>query len=190
MRFGIAAIVAAFLIIIGSVVIINSANDNTAPTVSARVTRLADYAENDAANVSLTLQGPLVGDDQFKAIRITINKSKRTAELLSGYAGRVENRVEFANSSESFASFTRALDNLSFGRERDVKQPDERGLCPQSYTYIYRVTDGSKEVMRTWSNACSPNEGPFGGKTPEVIHELFRQQITDYYQFSSLSPVQ
>jgi hypothetical protein len=185
MRYGISILVVAFLIIIGSVVLIGRGNNGSKTTTNARITKLADYANNDTASVSWTMQGGLVGEDQYKAVRVTVTKSKRTAEVLGGYGQRVEKSVEFANSPESFATFTRALDNLGFGRERAVALADERGVCPQGNRFIYRVTDGTKEIMRTWSSSCSTKEGPFGGKTPTVIRELFRQQITDYSKFVS-----
>lgn len=183
MRYGISILVIAFLFIIGSVVLISRIGGNSGDAPTARVTRLADFTNNDAASISWTMQGKLVGDDEYKSLRITVTKSKRTAEILSGYAGRVEKSVEFNNSPEAFATFTRALDNLGFGRERRVLIADERGVCPQGNRFIYRVTDGTKEVMRTWSDTCSTKDGPFGGRTPGVIRELFRQQITDYPKF-------
>lgn len=186
MRYGIGILVIAFLFIIGSVVLIGRitrpSNTNTA---TSRVTKLADYTNNDAASVSWTMQGRLVGENEYKSVRVTVTKSKRTAEVLGGYGNRVEKSVEFANSPEAFATFTRALDNLGFGRERTVPVADERGVCPQGNRFIYRLTDGSKEIMRTWSDTCSPKDGPFGGRTPNVIRELFRQQITDYNKFVS-----
>lgn len=184
MRYGIGVLVAAFLLIIGSVVIISRvARPSSGTTKASRVTKLADYANNDAASVTWTMQGKLVGDDQFKAVRVTVTKNKRTAEVLSGYAGRVEKSVEFTNSPEAFATFTRALDNVNFGLERDVTNPDERGVCPQGNRFIYRVTDGTKEVMRTWSASCNSKLGPFAGTAPNIVRELFRQQITDYNKF-------
>lgn len=185
MRYGLAVVIGVFLLIIGSVVAISRINNmgNNTTKVASRTTKLADYANSDTSSVSWTMQGKLVGDDQFTSLRITITKDKRTAEVLSGYAGRVEKKVELPNSYESYATFTRALDNLGFGRERTVSNADERGVCPQGNRYIYRLTDGRQEVMRTWSASCSNKLGPFAGQTPQVIRTLFTQQITDYNQF-------
>lgn len=185
MRYGISILAIAFLVIIGSVVLIGRIGGGGGDAPTARITKLADYTNNDAASISWTMQGKLVGDDQYKSIRVTVTKSKRTAEVLSGFEQRVEKSVEFDNSPEAFATFIRALDNLGFGRERRVLVADERGVCPQGNRFVYRLTDGSKEVMRTWSDTCSTKDGPFGGRTPNVIRVLFREQITDYSKFVS-----
>lgn len=183
MRYGIAIIIIAFLAIIGTVLFAGG-NGNDTPAAKARTTKLADYENKDNANVSWTVQGRLLGQDQRRAIRITINRNKRMIELLNDYEGRVERSSEFANSPAAFADFTRALDNLGFGKERIVKQPDERGMCPLGNRYIYRLTEGAQEVMRTWSDTCAPADGPFGGgKTAPVIQQLFKAQITDYNKF-------
>lgn len=187
MRYGIAALVIAFLFIIGAVVVIGRGNrvatSNNAP--SSRITKLADYAGSDSASVSLTTQGKLVGEDQRKAIRITVTKSKRVVEVLDGYEQRVLKSTEQPNTAESFANFTRALDRQNFGKERNVPTPDDRGMCPLGNRYIYRLTDGATEIMRTWSTSCSKAEGPFAGTNPSLIRQLFSLQITDYNKFTS-----
>lgn len=184
MRYGIAVLVAVFLLIIGSVVIISrSIGSGPAQVESARVTKVAEYSASDDARVSWTVQGPLVGDDEYQAVRITISQDKRVAEFLRGYALRVENRVEQDNSPEGFVAFTRALDEAGFGQERNVEQADERGVCPTGNRYVYRLTEGSNEVMRTWSDDCDDDNGPFAGPDAFEVHELFRMQITDYYEF-------
>ena len=129
MKYGLIVVVIAFLAIVGTVVLVSSGGSETS-NVLARNTAIAEYDSSDFASVSWTQQGRLVGDDQRKAIRVTITRSKRTVEVLSDYAERVEKSAEFTNSSQAFDAFVRALDNASFGRERSVKNPDDRGMCP------------------------------------------------------------
>ena len=182
MRYGLAILVVAFLAIITTALIIGSSDSGT--TSAARVTKVTDYENKDTASVSWTQQGRLVGEDQRRAIRVTITRNKRTVEVLAGYPERVEKSLEYPNSVEAFAAFTRSLDSAGFGRERRVVQPDERGVCPTGNRFIYRLTDSSQEIMRTWSTSCSNAEGPFGGgKTPGLIAGLFKAQITDYSKF-------
>lgn len=185
MRYGLAVLVIAFLAIVTAVVFVGR-GDSGPGASSARVTKVTDYENKDSASVSWTQQGRLVGEDQRRAVRITITRSKRTVEILAGYPERVERSAEFPNSSEAFAAFTRALDTASFGRERNVVQPDERGVCPQGNRYIYRLTEGSEEIMRTWSDSCRTSDGPFGGgNTAGLIARLFKDQITGYSDFVS-----
>ena len=183
MRYGLAIIIIAFLAIVGTAVVVNR-GDGSSASKTARITKLTDFENKDSANVSWTVQGRLMGQDQRRAIRITVNRNKRVVEVLGDYEERVERSAEFSNSPAAFSAFVRALDNASFGRERIVKQADERGVCPLGNRFIYRLTDASKEVMRTWSDTCLATDGPFGGgKSSQLIQQLFKAQITDYNKF-------
>lgn len=180
-------VLVALLVITGSVVLIGRGGSSNEPLSSNRLTVVSDYSNNDTASVSWTQQGRLVGDDQHNSVRVTVTKSKRTVELLSGYAMRVEKSQEFTNNPQAFAEFTKALDHLSFGKERTVIVPDDRGVCPTGTKYIYRLTDNSKEIMRTWSDSCTKNNGPYAGGPAgaRTIQKLFVGQITDYREFVS-----
>lgn len=179
MRYGIAVLAIIFFAIVGTIVLIGRGNSKTS-SKPARVTKLADYDSKPSASVSWTWQGRLVGEDQRKAIRITVTPLTRKFEVLADYEQHVERTIEQVNTPVAFANFTRALDNYGFGRERTVKQTDERGMCPLGYVFLYRLTDGSKEVLRTWSDSCIASDGPFGGSSAQLISQLFKAQITDY----------
>src|SRR5690242_4222747 len=127
MRYILAILIIAFFAIIGTVVLIGHGGSGSS-AATARVTKLVDYDTNDAASVSWTQQGRLVGEDQRRAIRVTVSRSKRTVEVLDDYEEHVERSAESANTPAAFEAFTRALDAANFGRERTVKQADERGV--------------------------------------------------------------
>lgn len=184
MKYGLAMLIIVFLAIVGTVILVSRGSNSSEPVKPARITKLVDYENSDSASVSWTQQGRLVGQDQRRAIRVTVTRTKRTVELLSDYEERVERSTEYPNSPKAFESFVRALDNASFGRERKVRQADERGVCPSGNRFIYRFTDNGKEVMRTWSDTCLTADGPFGGgKSAQLIAQLFKSQITDYSKF-------
>ncbi len=185
MRYGLTILVIAFLVIVGAAALIGRGNSGPARS-TARITKLTDYDAKDSASVSWTQQGRLVGEDQRRAIRVTVTRSKRTVEVLAGYPERAERSTEFTNSPDAFAAFVRGLDTANFGKERAVKQPDERGVCPLGSRFIYRLTDAGQEIMRTWSDSCATSDGPFGGgNTTQLIGQLFKAQITDYNKFIS-----
>lgn len=186
MRYGIVTLVIVFLVILGAVTIFGRGGSSSKQPVS-RHTKLVDYANNDGASISWTQQGRLVGEDQRKAVRVTVTKSTRKVEILDGYAQRVEKVQEYANSQEAFDSFTRALDGYNFGQERKVAQSDERGVCPAGNRFIYRLSNNAEEVMRSWSTSCRNTEGNFGGGAGNrsQIARLFKLQITDYQKFVS-----
>lgn len=185
MRYGLTVLVVAFLVIVGAAALIGRGNSGPG-SIPPRVTKLAEYDSKDSASVSWTQQGRLVGEDQRRAIRVTVTRGKRTVEILAGYPERIERSAEFPNSSEAFAAFTRALDAANFGKERTVKQSDERGVCPLGSRFIYRFTDAGQEIMRTWSDSCVTSDGTFGGgNTTQLIGQIFKAQITDYNKFIS-----
>lgn len=186
MRYGLAVLVVAFVAIVGAVVLVGRMDSGSGGT-PARSTSLAEFDAKDSAIITWTQAGRLVGEEQYKAVRVTITRTQRRVEILADYAGRVERSQEFPNSPEAFAAFTRALDNAKFGQERNVSQPDERGVCPLGSRFIYRLTDGGQEIMRTWSTSCSAADGPFGGRAADttLIARLFKAQITDYNRFTS-----
>lgn len=183
MRYLVAILAIIFFVILAAVLLIDGGNGNGGQ--ADRLTKIADYDTNDGASVSWTQQGKLVGDDQYRAIRITITRTSRRAEVLAGYQERVDRSVDLPNTPAAFEAFTRGLDNAGFGKERDVKQPDERGVCPLGHRYIYRLTENGREVMRTWSDTCQASNGPYGGGSngASTIQHLFKAQITDYPKF-------
>lgn len=186
MRYGIAVIIIIFFVIFASIALLGGGNNtgNRNASSQSRVTKLVDYDNKDTARVSWTMQGRLVGDDQYRAVRITVTRSSRTVEILDGYGERVERKNEYSNTSDAFQTFARALDLANFGRERTVKIPDERGVCPLGNRYVYRLQDGSQEVMRTWSDTCLIADGPFAGNA-SLISQLFKNQIPDYSKFTN-----
>lgn len=187
MRYLVAILAVIFLVILGTVLLFGGSDSNGGTSDPARVTRLAEYDSNDGASVSWTQQGRLVGDDQYRAIRITVTRNSRRAEVLAGYQERVERSVDLPNTAAAFETFLRALDNANFGKERKVKIADDRGICPLGNRFIYRLTDAGREVMRTWSDNCSNADGPFGGGPTgaSTIRQLFMQQVPDYSNFSA-----
>lgn len=184
MKYGIVVVVVAFLAIVGTIVLIGS-GDSSSKT-PARNTNLVDFENKDSASVSWTQQGQLVGEDRRQAIRITVTRNKRVVEILDGFEQRVSSSSEAVNTPAAFSAFTRALDNASFGQERNVAQPDDRGICPTGNVFVYRLTDLGKEVMRTWSDTCEVSDGPFGGgnRNAPLIARLFKAQITNYSTFT------
>jgi hypothetical protein len=184
MRYLVGILLVIFFLILGTALLLGG-NDNGNGGKTARFTRLAEYENSDGASVSWTQQGRIVGDDQYRAIRVTVTRNTRRIEILNGYQERVERSADFSSTPAAFATFTRALDNQAFGKERDVRQPDDRGVCPLGNRYVYRLTDGPKEIMRTWSDTCQNADGPFGGGPNAVstIQQLFQAQVPNYSSF-------
>ena len=179
--------VAVLLIIVFAIVAIiffgrGNGSETRDSAAASRVTKVADYAENSSASVSWTMQGRVVGEDQFRSVRITVTPRSRTVEILNGYNQITERQQEFGSTPEAFRTFAKALDLANFGKERTVQIADERGVCPLGNRFIYRVSEGAREVMRSWSSSCQSTDGPFSGN-PSLVGQLFKNQITDYHKF-------
>lgn len=185
MRYGLGVLLVIFLVIVGAVVLFDG--DNSSSSKQLRNTQIVDYENKDRASVSWTQQGVLVGEDQRRSIRVIVTRNNRMVEVLDGYEQRVEKSQQYTNTPAAFSAFVRALDDASFGLERDVSEPDERGMCPTGNIFIYRLTDVGTEIMRTWSGNCSRAGGSFGGSTKNasLIARLFKAQITGYSDFVS-----
>jgi hypothetical protein len=122
MRYGIGIILVIVFVIIASVFLLGRGNNSGSNTSElSRATRIADYADKDSTRISWTMQGRIVGEDQFKSVRVTVTRQTRTVEVLSGYEERTEKKAEYANTPAAYQTFARALDVASFGRERTVK---------------------------------------------------------------------
>ena len=147
------------------------------------IVKLLDY-ENKDASLSVTVQGTLVGDDQRRAIRITITPEDRGVEELHGYDQAVVRSQHYKNTQSGYEEFLRAVNYSGFITKRTSNLADERGVCPFGQTYIYDLIDNNDQVSHLWGNSCSAALGTFAGNGP-AIRQLFQNQITDYVNFSS-----
>lgn len=141
--------------------------------------KLIDYIEKDDSQVEWTVQGRVVGEDQRRAISISVSDSERRIEILQGYEEQIERSASYPNTQAAFDTFMRALDLAGFSKERKVPLMDERGVCPLGNRHIYTLTDGRDRPVRLWSASCAPALGPFAGNT-SLVQQLFQGQITDY----------
>src|SRR5215203_3849994 len=102
MRYGIAVILIIFFAIVAIIFFSRGSGTSTpSKTAASRVTKLADYA-NKESSVSWTMQGRVVGEDQFKSVRITVTPHARTIELLNGYGQSVERKTDYSNTADAY----------------------------------------------------------------------------------------
>ena len=147
-------------------------------------THLADFTDNESSSVRWTMQGRLVGDDSYRSVRITVSPTYRRAEILQGYEQKATKTVDLPNNKTAYTNFLIALDNLHFGNERRVQNPDDRGVCPLGNRFIYELYDGDNQKLRLWSDTCVSSEGTMDGQASN-IRQIFKAQITDYNRFVS-----
>lgn len=140
----------------------------------AQQINLVSYA-NTAATTELYIDGPVVSNQEHRAIKITVSQYQAEIDLIQGYQGTVLQMQTFPNNSASYANFLQALNRLDFTKgNNDPAKQDERGYCAQQDRYIYIFNDGTKNLFRYWSTSCG--QGTFSGNRTQV-QQLFERQI-------------
>jgi hypothetical protein len=172
---GVLLIVIAFLVLIFAVVRRPSTDE-----VVER-TELASLADS-TSEVTHTVYGRIVADEEFRAIRITVNNQSRTVQILQGYDLIVEKEERLPNNNRAYRAFLHALDTADFTATREFPSEREDGYCASGRRIVYQLRVSNIERQRTWSSSCSRERGTFGGSSTSVAR-LFRSQIPEYSKF-------
>lgn len=142
---------------------------------------LLDYVDTESRVVATT-NGRIVGDDEHRAVRITVTRSSRKVEIIQGFQGNVIDSKEYSNNSDAYKQFLAALSKTSFGKVRKGEFGTETGVCASGRRYVFEVFDKNKSVSRTWTASCAKGSSL---ASPEAVTNLFRRQITDYGQITT-----
>jgi hypothetical protein len=161
-----------------------STDPNPPSNTSAKAPVVINLLDHDNSDTSMkvTTQGRLVGEDQRRSIRITVNQSQRTIEVLQGYENRVIKSQSYPNNAAAYSTFIRAVNNAGFTKFRKGANSDERGACPQGQRFIFELNKGSERIQRLWGTSCTSSEGSLAGNSPR-IRQLFHDQIPGYDRY-------
>ncbi|MDZ7744403.1 MAG: hypothetical protein U5K77_01435 [Candidatus Saccharibacteria bacterium] len=181
-RYGL-ALLGAIIAVIVIVVLIAVRLMTPSADIPVEQVDVTDYVDT-SATVRYTVQGNIVGQDEFNAVRISVTKGRRTVEQLSGYTGSVVNRQTYPNNQAAFEAFLYALDKAGYTEEQVARSDDERGMCPFGRRFIMEIEEEGDEVSRLWATSCSRRDGSFGGDM-STVRKLFEAQITDYRDLTS-----
>lgn len=162
-------LVAIFLIAFG----LGDKNTSTKKNIS-----LEDYAFSDAT-VSVTTDGIINGDDQHRAIKITVSKTHRTLHVYQGYEGTIIKSKSFTNNPTAFEQFLASLQNSKWTAVNKRSPASVDGQCPTGFRYIFASSGINDVPNNLWSTTCSNIRGTFAGDS-DLILRLFQLQITDY----------
>ena len=141
------------------------------------VAQLVDYADKNSS-VSLTTIGKMVGNEDRRAVRVTVTPNERRFEILSGYDESVMSLQTYNNTQEAYSNFLSALGNYGFTKKRATSITDPRGLCPTGQRYVYDLSQDGNHISNLWNTSCNDGSN-FAGRGP-TIRTLFKQQIPDY----------
>lgn len=159
--------------------IFTGGSDDKQPASNNRSFDLAE-ARKSGESVRFTTKGPIVGNEEHRNIRITVDPQTRRLEVIQGYDGQVIRTQETTNTQEAYEAFINALNGVGFTRALD---PEGRGSedqsCPQGRKYNYEVAPGSSESFYSWGVTCSRKQGTFAGDHA-AVQNLFQRQIPEY----------
>jgi hypothetical protein len=139
------------------------------------------------AEVSFTQDGRINGDDQHRAIKITVDKFQRKLDILGGYNGNILEEHTYPNTEDAYNVFLHSLQYEGFTLTRKKPTPgSETGQCPQGKRFIFELNDSGDVLSNHWATTCGT--GTSGALTGR-IQSLFQAQITDYSKIISNSKV-
>jgi hypothetical protein len=176
---------AIILIIIFGVVLLRGGSNKPKPItpVTRQILDLPEYANTDA-QVRMTIDGRINGEDIHRAIRITVGRDQRSIDIIHGYSDQVIESHQYPNSLNAYDVFLRALKGQGFLQARKkVKNTDDRGQCPLGQRYIFELNQSGEQISRLWASNCS-GVGTFAGKSSNT-QTLFKRQISEYDKITS-----
>lgn len=175
MRYIFGLLVGILLIVVVFLLIIRAFGGN-APRVEVS---LPDYAQTNTV-VRMTVEGPVKVDQERRSAKVTVGRSSNTMNLVQGYQGRVLQTKSYASNEAAYTTFLRALQLQGYTEgDDDPRKEDSRGYCPTGKVYTFEIITGDDAVQSFWTTSCGG--GTFKGNT-EVVRQLFRAQIPDYFR--------
>ncbi len=176
-------IITAIVLIILIVSLFRGLNTSSSPkSVISSSYSLSDSGAVDTT-VKYTISGPIVAEEKYQSVRITIDKSSRKLEVIRGYKGVVEKAQTLPNNKEAYDAFLHALKAAQFTNYRESKA-DIKTSCVTGNRYQYELSVANVKKVDTWTTSCSSKLGTFVGDAGNTAL-LFRAQIPNYSDFTN-----
>ncbi|TAK89222.1 hypothetical protein EPO04_03965 [Patescibacteria group bacterium] len=137
---------------------------------------VSDYANNSNAEVRITIQGPVVANENFRSGMITVSPSSRSITAYKTYNNEVIQSEVLPNNSAAFTQLMDALQVSGFGKRTKSDQQQVASSCPTGFRYTYELRENGNVVLQTWETSCNTPRATFGGNVG-LTNQLFRAQI-------------
>ena len=174
MRYFLAFLVTFGLILVLFLLLFHSGSSK--PVTGGRT--LDSYAATDAL-ARLTIDGPIVADQNYQSIQVSVSSSDVTFEQLQGYQGAVVNQQSFANNDIAYTNFLFALEKAGFTKGNiSPSLKDERGYCPLGDRYIIEFMQDGQDKERYWATSCGGTKTYLGALG--LTMALFQAQVPNY----------
>jgi len=184
MRYLLTVLGVILLTILTVIVITSRPRSESKKSGQSPVKSLVEYANSETRAI-YTIEGGVVGKEDRKSIRITVDRNERVLEILTGYDGVVEKTERFGNSTSAYEAFLAAIDQAGFTGKR--KHPfilDERGACPLGRHFVLELSQGENDISRQWATSCGNRVGTSSAKI-STVRKLFEAQIPNYSKLIS-----
>lgn len=183
---GLFVIAVIVLVIVGFMLIRNILSDeqpDDQPEQTQQNVNLIDEGR-DGKPVRYTIVGSVVGNEEHRSVRITVDPSSRLVEVIQGYNGQVIGSQRTPNTQEAYNAFIAALAGSGFVR---LAERGDRGIeaesCPLGQKFNFEVAPGMSDSFYSWATTCGARLGTFGGNQP-TVDTLFKRQIPNYSNFT------
>ncbi len=130
--------------------------------------------------VTMTVRGPIVADEQFNSYSISVTPSSRVITVYTGYLDAVLNRQTYSNNTTAYDEFVHALDKakMADGTQLEGEANDTRGVCATGHVYEYGIIYDDDLVKGLWTSTCGGSKGSLKASSDQ-LQQLFLAQIPD-----------
>jgi hypothetical protein len=177
--FGFLAFIAATIVVVLLIISLfrslgSNSSDNT-------ISSTYSFSEPNAINsvVRYTVAGPIVAEEDYREVKITVSQNVRTFEVIKGFNNTVITTKSYQNNPEAYRAFLGALTAAEFADRRENSTDNPESTCVTGVRFFFELNEASDKPVDTWTSDCSLNHGTFAGNQQGTA-QIFRGQIPDY----------
>lgn len=147
-----------------------------------------DLTQPDYSSAVLvyTIDGPVVGQENHNAIRISVSDTGRTFEIIQGYEGQATTIKHFDNTQAAYDALTQALQRAGYTNQNTHRTSTSYySVCPLGNRFIYQIENNNAEVYNTWSTSCNDKGIQTFSGAAALVQQLFQDQIPNYEELTA-----
>jgi hypothetical protein len=174
---GIIIIAIAAIVSVGRLIFSGTSTPVATPVDTSRDALRSTAAGN---SVSVTVRGPIVGDEDFRSYVIDVSPESRSVKTYQGYRNTVIDQKIVANTTQAYEEFVYALDRagLASGAEYQGDRNDTRGICATGKLYEFSILKDGQSVKTLWTTSCRSAAGSLRANEALLV-PLFKDQVPD-----------
>jgi hypothetical protein len=148
-------------------------------------TKLLPAYANSNAVVRLTIDGPIVANQNHNYLQVTVGQNAVTYNLFQGYNNNVIVSKIYNNNLNSYRAFLYALYYAGFSEgNNNPKLSNSTGYCSIGDVFTFELIQNNHDIQKYWATNCSSTPKTFNGQLSSVV-DLFKAQVPNYYQLTS-----